>query len=69
MGVGAWVGVLYEIKAISAQLGLGFGLSLAIDRHLDIMTTYALRAAAVKKSFLITFLLKFIYLLMPEHFH
>ena len=25
------MGVLDEIKAISAQLGLGFGLSLAID--------------------------------------
>ena len=29
MGGGGWVGVLDEIKAISAQLGLGFGLSLA----------------------------------------
>ena len=26
---GGWVGVLDESKAISAQLGLGFGLSLA----------------------------------------
>ena len=28
MEVGGWVCVLDEIKAISAQLGLGFGLSL-----------------------------------------
>ena len=30
VGVSGWMGVLDEMKAISSQLGLGFGLSLTI---------------------------------------